>query len=131
MNISSATVSALANTTADTTITLNATAGLENQLNPIAIASLRNFVARNANHADIDSINDVVAALANGGAMDAVELVDSGIDALVLSVADNNTTAYVYGYTVDGAPGYLANEFRLLSIVTTNTTTFLAPTFVY
>jgi Ca2+-binding RTX toxin-like protein len=131
MNISGTTVSALANTTAGTAITLNTTAELEDQLNPIAIASLRNFVARTANHTDIDSINDVVAALGNGGAMDAVDLADNGINTLVLSGADNTTTTYVYGYTGDGAPGYLANEFWLLATVTTNTTTFLASTFVY
>jgi hypothetical protein len=124
---SSLTSGTLANVTSDTAITLATATQLATAGTPITVANNQVYVAKVTNVADIDSAAEVAAALADTGILSAVDVAVGSPTAtafLILSGADNTTTAYVYGVTNDATAAIGVLEVNLVGTITTNSTTF-------
>ena len=117
-------ITGYANTLTGTTINTVNAATLVDQGTPIAVNDNRLYVINQvAEERNIDSVADMVVALANGGALDAVDIAQGAgnVAALVVSAADNPSRAYLYGFVDNGASGNVdAAELTLLSLTTSN-----------
>jgi hypothetical protein len=67
----------------------------------------------------IDTVDELVVALADGGVLDAVDCAVSTNNILILA-ADDGTTAYVYFIDTDATAGVTAAEITLVGVVTTS-----------
>jgi Ca2+-binding RTX toxin-like protein len=119
----SADITTLANAVVGTAIT-TATAGvLATEGITIAVADNRYYVINQvANAAAIDSVADIVTALANTGVLDAVDIAQGAgnVAALVITAVDSPNTTYVYGFADDAVAASVdAAELTLLGIYTT------------
>ena len=114
---------ALLNTTgAGGTITLATVAALAASGTPIAVADNKGYIAEVAAEATIDSVADIVTALADGGVMDAVDVTASATAVLIVGGADDDTTFYVYVIANDGTAAVTAGEVQLIGTITSNIT---------
>jgi hypothetical protein len=66
----------------------------------------------------IDTVDEMVVALADGGVLDAVDCAVSTNNVVILA-ANDGTTAYVYFIDTDGTAGVTADEITLVAVVTT------------
>jgi Ca2+-binding RTX toxin-like protein len=123
LTFSSLTSGSLANATSGTAITLATTTALATEGTSIAVATNKVYVAQVANVADINTAAKMVTAL-DTGVMDAVDVAASATAFLIVSGADNTTTAYVYGVVNDGTQTVATGEILLLGTITTDSTTF-------
>ncbi|MEA1053011.1 hypothetical protein U5801_24845 [Lamprobacter modestohalophilus] len=113
---------AIANTTAGTAITLASTAQLAASGTAIAVADQRVYLAEVANVTAIDTVADIVTALADTGVMDAVDIAASSEVILIVGGADDDTTHYIYGINNNAIAAVTAGEIALLGTVTTDIT---------
>ena len=75
-----------------------------------------------ANKAAIDTVAEMVTAIANGGVMDAVDVAASADAVIIIGGADDDTTHYIYGVDNDTTAAITAGELSLLATVTTDIT---------
>jgi len=101
-------------------ITLASTTALATEGSSIAVATNKVYVAEVAAEATIDSVADLVTALADGGVMDAVDVAASAEAIIVVGGADDDTTHYIYGINNDATAAVAASEVALLATVTTD-----------
>ena len=117
-------ITGFANTLAGTTINNASTAALADQTTPIGVDDNEIYVINEvAEERNIDSVADMVVALAGGGALDAVDITQGAgnVAALIVSAADNSRNAYLYGFVDNGASGNVdAAELTLLSVTTSS-----------
>ena len=114
---------AIANaTTSAGAITLATQTALAASGTSIAVTDQELYVAEVANEADIDTVAEIVTALADGGDMDAVDIAASSTTVLVVGGADDDTTHYIYAIVNDSTAAVTAGEITLLGTITTDIT---------
>ena len=119
-----ATITKLANATSGTTITTASAAALATEGSGITVADNSVYVINQvAAESTIDSVGDIVTALAADGKLDAVDLgtAKDDVGALVITAVDDPNTTYVYGYAEnsDGKTAAVeAGELALLATIT-------------
>jgi Ca2+-binding RTX toxin-like protein len=111
---------ALANANVGGVVTVATTTALATEGTSIAVADNKAYYAEVADITTVDTVAELVTALANGGVLDAVDITAgaSNVAALVLKQTDG-TGIYVYGYTDDAnAAGVEAAELALIGVFT-------------
>ena len=128
----SANITTLANAVVGTAITTASAAALADDLIPIAVADNRYYVINQvANAANIDSVADLVTALADGGVLDAVDIAQAAgnVAALVITAVDSPNTTYVYGFADNNTAATVdAGELALLGTFTNTASALQAAT---
>jgi hypothetical protein len=113
---------AVVNSTSSGAITLNSVAALAASGTTIGVADNKLIVVEVANKAAVDTIADIVTALANTGVMDAVDFAANADAVLVVGGADDDTTHFIYGIDNNGTAAIVSGELALLATVTTDIT---------
>ena len=116
-------LSALANGTDGTTITTASAEALATEGTGIDVADNQIYVINQvAAESTIDSVADIVTALADDGVLDAVDIADgdTNVAALVITAVDDPNTTYVYGYAgnADDDTAVEASELALIATIT-------------
>jgi hypothetical protein len=117
---------ALANATTSTTITLATTTALATEGTGIDVSANEVYVMEVALKAGIDTVADLVTALANTGVADAVDVAVSSEVIIVVGGADDDTTHYVYGINNNATAAVIAGEVALLGVITGDITNGIA-----
>jgi hypothetical protein len=110
---------AVANATSGTSITLATATALATEGTTIAVADEQAYFAKVASTSTIDTVAEVVTALANGGELDAVDYA-ANADALLILAQDNGSTLFLYGIDNDGTAAVAASEVALLATITSS-----------
>jgi Ca2+-binding RTX toxin-like protein len=110
---------AISNATSGTSITLATATALATEGTSIAVADNGAYFAKVASTSTIDTVAELVTALADGGELDAVDFAASA-DALLILSEDNGSTLFVYGVDNDGTAAIVAGELALLATVTSS-----------
>jgi len=121
----------LANANTGTAITLATTVALATEGTSIAVANNKVYVAQVANVANVNSAANLLTALTDTGVLDAVDVAASSTAFLVLSGADNTTTAYVYGIVNDATAAVALGEISLVGTITLDSTTLTTSNFAF
>jgi Ca2+-binding RTX toxin-like protein len=121
-----------ANAVVGTAITTVADGVLKTQGATIAVGDNEYYVINQTpNEAAIDTVGELVTALADGGVLDAVDMaVGAGnVSTLFITGLDDATTTYVYKYTDDNnAAAYASGELALLGTITNDVSVLAAGT---
>jgi hypothetical protein len=109
----------IANATSGTSITLASATALATEGTSIAVADDEAYFAKVSSTSAVDTVAELVTALANGGELDAVDVAASA-DALIILGEDNGSTLLVYGIDNDGTAAIVAGEVALLATISSS-----------